>query len=154
MGYLRVKKQRERASKTPNAKSGGRKKRRKNKQNQNETQNETEKGTEKTVGTELEPLEEVEKPFPIFYRFKQVISRYYASESERIGLDMIINSEPEGTALDAPSMLMNDTNHLESVLHALLNNLEEVEQYVAEVVSGQVDGDETLGWLIGDALNS
>jgi len=99
-------------------------------------------------------LVEVEAPFPIFYRFKEIITNYTATESEKIGLDMIIESPPEETALDSPSMLMNDTNHLETVLQALLQNLEEVEHYVYQVINGNINGDESIGWLIGDALSS
>lgn len=152
--FLKAKKQRDRGQNQANSGKGRRKKRRKNK-NPNKSEESTKSSSpQKEQEMALEPLEEIEKPYPIFYRFKQIISNYYAMESERIGLDMIINSEPEGTALDAPSMLMNDTNHLESVLQALLNNLEEVEHYVLQVTSGQIEGDEALGWLIGDALNS
>ena len=100
-----------------------------------------------------EPLEVVEKPYPIFHRFKEVTTEYLASESEKIGLDMIIESPPEGNALDSPSMLMNDTNHLENVLQILLQNLEQVENYVHGVINGQT-ADENIGWLIGDALSS
>lgn len=102
----------------------------------------------------LSALSEVEKPYPIFYRFKEVTTSYLASESEKIGLDMIIESPPEGNALDSPSMLMNDTNHLESVLQLLLQNLEQVENYVHQVINGEIDGNESIGWLIGDALSS
>jgi len=103
---------------------------------------------------ELEPLEEVEKPMPVFHRFKEVPTMYHAAEPERIGLDMIIESPPEGTALDSPSTLMSDTNHLENVLQLLLENLEQVESYVVQVLTGNAEGDESLGWLIGDALSS
>eukprot|EP00483_Globobulimina_turgida_P000582 UN00582 len=67
---------------------------------------------------------------------------------------MIIESPPEGNTLDSPSLLMNDTNHLESVLQNLLQNLETVQQYVHSVVNGEVDGNQSVGWLIGDALSS
>lgn len=100
-----------------------------------------------------EPLEEKEKPYPIFHRFKEITTEYLASESEKIGLDMIIESPPQGNALDSPSMLMNDTNHLENVLQILLQNLEQVENYVHAVING-ASGDENIGWMIGDALSS
>jgi len=100
------------------------------------------------------PLEALEKPAPIFSRFVEVSVEYLATESEMIGLDMIIESPPEGQALDSPAMLMNDTNHLEIVLQSLLQNIEDIEKYVRLVIEGKIPGDESLGWLIGDALSS
>lgn len=173
--YLKEKKRRERAAKNkknnPNSStskaSKSRKKRRKKAQNNTENNDEsTASSTQQTTPSESpqkaekgtvnldEPLKEIEKPFPIFYRFKEITTTYSASESEKIGLDMIIESPPEGTSLDSPSMLMNDTNHLETVLQSLLGNIESVEDYVHQVINGQIEGDQCLGWLIGDALSS
>lgn len=100
------------------------------------------------------PLEPVEEPTPIFSRFVEVAVEYVASESEMIGLDMIIESPPEGQELDSPAMLMNDTNHLEIVLQSLLTNIDDIEKYVRMVIDGKIAADESLGWLIGDALSS
>eukprot|EP01084_Bolivina_argentea_P171481 297085_1 len=163
--YLKEKKRRERLAKqkqnNPGGKSQSKRKKRRKKSSQPQTNAETtetstpahETITKKPVEV-LEPLVEVEKPFAILYRFKEIQLVYRASESERIGLDMIIESPPEGNALDSPSLLMNDTNHLETVLQSLLQNLEQVEQYVHMVINGEVEGDESLGWLIGDTLSS
>ena len=102
----------------------------------------------------LPPLEAIEVPAPIFSRFVEVAVGFMASESEMIGLDMIIESPPEGQQLDSPAMLMNDTNHLEIVLQSLLQNIDDIEKYVGMVIDGTLPGDESLGWLIGDALSS
>merc|ERR1712083_73231 len=90
----------------------------------------------------------------IFSRFVEIAVDYKASESEMIGLDMIIESPPDGQALDSPAMLMNDTNHLETVLQSLLQNIDDIKNYVNNVIEGKTTGDESLGWLIGDALSS
>merc|ERR1719319_699292 len=112
-----------------------------------------EKAEEAEVAEEVE-LAVVEEPFAIFYRFVEVRLDLRASESEKIGLDMIIESPPEGTALDSAAMLMNDTNHLEIVLQALLTNLEEVETYVVRASEAESNGDAEVGWEIAEALSA
>ena len=124
-----------------------------NNKSQQKESKEKEKEKEKANEKE-EELEKVDEPYPIFHRFKEIKTEYLASESEKIGLDMIIESPPEGNALDSPSMLMNDTNHLENLLQILLQNLDQIEYYVHGVIDGQYVGDENIGWLIGDALSS
>merc|ERR1712224_446211 len=90
----------------------------------------------------LAPLEPMDEPTAIFSRFVEVAVEYMASESEMIGLDMIIESPPDGQELDSPAMLMNDTNHLEIVLQSLLQNIDDIEKYVRMVVDGKRQGDE------------
>merc|ERR1719319_809727 len=111
---------------------------------------------EAEVAEEEVELAVVEEPFAIFYRFVEVRLDLRASESEKIGLDMIIESPPEGTALDSAAMLMNDTNHLEIVLQALLTNLEEVETYVVRASEAESNGgaDAEVGWEIAEALSA
>jgi len=120
----------------------------------NNNKQQTEKAQKEKEVKADEPLEVVEKPYPIFHRFREITLEYLASESSKIGLDMIIESPPEGSALDSPSMLMNDTNHLENVLQILLQNLEQIENYVHGVINGSYEGNDNIGWLIGDALSS
>jgi len=112
------------------------------------------KGGDEKKEEVLPPLEPMEKPAPIFSRFVEVPVEYLATESEMIGLDIIIESPPDGQELDSPAMLMNDTNHLEIVLQSLKQNIEDIENYVGKVIDGKEKGDESLGWLIGDALSS
>jgi len=75
-------------------------------------------------------------------------------ESEKIGIDMIIKSPPDGDELDSPSLLMSDINDLELTLQELLEKLQRVERYVRQIQEGTIEGDESLGWLIGEALSS
>ena len=126
---------------------------RKDKEKEDETKS---KGKKKSdVNGQEEPLEVVEEPFPIFYRFNEITCTYSAMESEKIGLDMIIESPADDeNVLDSPSMIMNDTNHLERKFGKLLENLNKVKFYVDQVLNQSIEGDESIGWLIGDALSS
>ena len=165
--YLKEKKRREKFAKQKqqNPKSSKKKKKRNRGGNKNDNKDEESNNTTATQSEQSSPnkkdeinldeeLEEVEEPYPIFHRFREIRTEYLASETEKIGLDMIIESPPEGNALDSPSMLMNDTNHLENLLQILLHNLEQVQSYVHGVIDGQYHGDDSIGWLIGDALSS
>jgi len=129
-------------------------KKQREKEKKKKTKGKGDKATESKEAEVLEPLANVDAPLPIFSRFVEITVEYIASESEMIGLDMIIESPPEGQQLDSPAILMNDTNHLEVVLQSLLQNIDDIEKYVTMVVNGECPADESLGWLIGDALSS
>jgi len=110
--------------------------------------------TVNTANQNIENPEVKEEPLEIFCRFVQIPMSYYASESEKIGIDMIIKSPPDGDELDSPSLLMSDINDLELTLQELLEKLQRVERYVRQIQEGTIEGDESLGWLIGEALSS
>jgi translation initiation factor 3 subunit F len=66
------------------------------------------------------------------YTFQTAHMVYMASEQERIGIDTLINGNPESNELDAPATILTDLDHVELSLTSLRDNLETIQKYVDE----------------------
>ena len=100
-----------------------------------------------------ENLDEIERPDVLIYKYIELGCKYYASEAEKIGIDMIINAPPDNDKLDSPAELMNDMFELDMSLQELLNKLKHVTDYVNNVCNGNIDGNRYIGWAINETLS-
>ncbi len=69
---------------------------------------------------------------------------------------MILNSRPfvDEDELAAPAPLMSDMEDLQDQLEDVVDKLKTVGDYVRRVTGKQIEGDESIGWKIGEALSS
>jgi len=75
-------------------------------------------------------------------------------KQKKIGIDKIITTPPENEQLDSPSQLLTDMMDLEMNITELRDRMIIVDQYVQDVSNKKINGDETIGWKISDALLS
>jgi translation initiation factor 3 subunit F len=84
-----------------------------------------------------------------FEAHKVVIDAY---DTEKIGVDALINGHPDSEKLDAPSTLLTEYENLAKAKASLLEKLEIVSEYVDKVASGEIEGDADVGRSIATAL--
>lgn len=87
-------------------------------------------------------------------RFESAELEFNAYESEKIGVDALINSNPDGEQLDAPATILSDFENLEISMGKLLDLLESCLNYVQKVQSGDIKGDLEIGAAISQAIAS
>jgi len=88
-------------------------------------------------------------------RFDAVPVRIFASEAEKIGIDALINGQPDDNKLDAPASIWSDYENLERTMGKLLDLLESLSTYTKKVLaSGGKEGDPEVGRAVANALAS
>jgi len=90
-------------------------------------------------------------------RFEAAALEMHAYESEKIGVDALINGVPEGDELDAPAMMLGDIDNLEHAMIRLLDAIDTCNNYVERVAAGGEDvttADVELGESIASALHA
>jgi translation initiation factor 3 subunit F len=87
-------------------------------------------------------------------RFQGAATQLTAFQSEKIGVDALINGTPDDEKLDAPATLMTDLQNLFFSMDNLLQKLEIVEEYVQKVQKKEVRGDPEVGRAIAAALSA
>jgi len=90
----------------------------------------------------------------ILTRFEEVPCSLTAYEAEKIGVDALINGEPEDESLDAPATILKDFDNLEMSLSNLLESIQTISEYVERVQKGEIEGDEEIGRAIYVALSA
>jgi translation initiation factor 3 subunit F len=91
---------------------------------------------------------------PIVARFESAELQLYASAAEKIGMDAMINGQPEGDALDAPSSLLSDLDNIRESMLNLSASLATVSDYVSKVAAGELPEDIEIGRAISQAVMS
>lgn len=84
--------------------------------------------------------------------FESVSYELHAYESERIGVDALINGVPVSDELDAPATMLGDIDNLQHAMIRLLDALEICSAYVDRVCSGDETANIELGEQISNAL--
>lgn len=87
-------------------------------------------------------------------RFENVKVQMVAHESEKIGVDALINAIPDGDGLDSPGRILTDMDNLKDALDRLVESIETLLEYVNKVKSGEIKGDERIGRAIVHALEA
>lgn len=88
-------------------------------------------------------------------RFDPVNIELKAYDTEKIGVDALITSQPDDTQrLDSPATIYTEFDNLEDSMTRLLQLFEKVGDYVKRVQAGEVKGDVQLGTDLLDALAS
>jgi len=88
-------------------------------------------------------------------RFDAVPVRIFANEAEKIGIDALINGQPDDAKLDAPASIWSDFDNLERSMGKLLDLLESLANYTKKIAaSGGKDGDPEIGRAIANALGT
>lgn len=91
----------------------------------------------------------------IMASYNSVECEIAGSEEERIGVDAIIQGEPQSNdRLDAPSTLLTDDQQLERSIGTLYESLHICHAYVKAVQSGSIAGDAELAHRINAALQN
>jgi len=89
---------------------------------------------------------------PVLARFEPVHLQYNAYEAEKIGVEALINGDPEEGGLDAPAVVLSDVESYTRSLRKLLKSIDSVKEYCSKVEGGQVGGDPELGAELREAL--
>jgi translation initiation factor 3 subunit F len=84
--------------------------------------------------------------------FSQLRLTYHCHESERVGVDAMINSLADGHGLDAPATMRSHFDSLELSLSNLRNSIRTIQNYVQLVQKGEIKGDPVLGRQIANTL--
>jgi translation initiation factor 3 subunit F len=92
-------------------------------------------------------------------RFESCGIELHSYESERIGIDALINGVPEsdpnrGDSLDAPAQMLGDLDNYEHALIRLLDALDTCTTYVQRVEAGEIQGNTEYGEAIYAALST
>eukprot|EP00808_Paulinella_micropora_P007031 g75306.t1 len=88
-------------------------------------------------------------------RFERAPLEYHAYESEKIGVDSLINGEPVvEDQIDAPASILSDFENLDLSLTKLLEILDTVSAYVNKVREGKERADPAIGLALQDAIAS
>lgn len=90
----------------------------------------------------------------VLCKFLPVDLQLTSYDAEKIGVDALINGNPEDTYLDAPASILSDIDNLEMSLGQLLQNIETVSDYVQDVVEKKVEGDAEVGLKLAEALSA
>lgn len=84
--------------------------------------------------------------------FVSVPLEYCAHESDKTGVDAMINASPVGHGLDAPATFLGDMDSLEHSLIKLRTAVDTLQLYVQQVQDGKIEGDPVLGRRIANVL--
>eukprot|EP00656_Telonema_subtile_P034363 TRINITY_DN38460_c0_g1_i1.p1 TRINITY_DN38460_c0_g1~~TRINITY_DN38460_c0_g1_i1.p1 ORF type:complete len:296 (-),score=87.26 TRINITY_DN38460_c0_g1_i1:59-946(-) len=82
-------------------------------------------------------------------RFKELCAELVVSESEQVGLDMLLSS---GESSSGAELQVSDIEGLELQITEMLGRLTEIEAYVADVQAGKREADPALGRLLADTV--
>lgn len=85
-------------------------------------------------------------------RFESVDLDIHAYEGEKIGVDALINGNPENDRLDAPATILSDFENLQNALAKLWEMVQSCSTYVDEVVEGKKEGDSEIGLMLSHAV--
>jgi len=88
----------------------------------------------------------------VLARLDPVNLQLFATEAEKIGVDALINNQPDDKKIDSPASLFSPYDNLEFTMHKLLDMLETVSGYVTKVLEGKIKGDPSVGRAIANAL--
>jgi translation initiation factor 3 subunit F len=90
----------------------------------------------------------------ILSRFDPANMEVDTYDPEKIGVDALINGEPENKTFDSPATVLTEEENLELSLNNFLSLLSEVNDYVGSVLKGERKGNVQLGKEILSALGS
>lgn len=85
-------------------------------------------------------------------RFESVDLDIHAYEGEKIGVDALINGNPDNDRLDAPATILSDFENLQIALSKLWEMIQSCSTYVESVVEGKVEGDSEIGLMLSHAI--
>jgi len=88
----------------------------------------------------------------VITRFQSAPLIYATYEAEKIGVEALLNGDPESAKLDAPATILSNLESLEASLIKLREMLEAVSKYVASVTDGKVKSNPEIGRAIAEAL--
>jgi translation initiation factor 3 subunit F len=97
-------------------------------------------------------LEEASSSNEVIARFTSAPVEYSCSEAEKVGVDAMINSTPEGQEFDAPASFVGGLESLENALVKLKDSIDSIQLYVQKVQDGEIKGDPVVGRQIANAL--
>lgn len=78
----------------------------------------------------------------------------YSYEAEKIGIDSLINGEPESNELDAPATMLSDIDNLQHVLMKLLEAIETCSNYIESVKNNTIQDTYNIYDSILNVLNT
>lgn len=81
----------------------------------------------------------------VMAQFNRVALDYHTYEAEKIGVEALINGEPDDDQLDAPATILNDSENLVLSMRTLLDMLGTVAKYAKNAASGEIKGDPEVG---------
>lgn len=85
-------------------------------------------------------------------RFEAVDLDIHAYEGEKIGVDALINGNPDNDRLDAPATILSDFENLQTALAKLWEMIQACSVYVESVVEGKIEGDSEIGLTLSHAV--
>lgn len=89
---------------------------------------------------------------PTAARFEAVDLDIHAYEGEKIGVDALINGNPDNDRLDAPATILSDFENLQIALSKLWEMVQSCSTFVDGVVEGKTAGDSEIGLMLSHAV--
>jgi len=89
---------------------------------------------------------------PVMARMDPVNLTLHSTDAEKIGVDALINNQPDDKKIDSPASLLSAFENLEFTMHKLMDMLETVGTYIGKVLEGKVKGEASVGRAIHNAL--
>lgn len=90
----------------------------------------------------------------VLARYEQAILELHATQGEKIGVDALINGQPDDNKLDSPATILSDVDNLYKSMSKLINMIGTVQQYCEKAYHKRdgFKGDPEMGRMILDAL--
>merc|ERR1712130_327582 len=90
----------------------------------------------------------------VLARYEQAILELHATSAEKIGVDALINGEPDNDKLDAPAKILSDDYNLYKSMTKLVEMISKVQTYCqqAYLKKDGLKGDPEIGRKILDAM--